>query len=182
MNDFWKEHPEFWRNKTLGNPMYIAQKEEMASDLRTLIEALDITTVIDVGGYDGRMKKLLPRGVKYHNLDIFTGFDVTHEWTHQLIEKNIVLDDPVHTLAFTSLFLIGIRPEAAQHVLTQMRKYSKTQYYFEEEGCEDWSGQNWKQLNNDFGGKWAYNWETFIGGVDYLVSEVNKKWVRIFSK
>ena len=180
--NYWKEYPEFWRNKQLGNEPLKKQKEELASDLRTLIEALEIKTIIDVGGYDGRMKELLPETVEYHNLDIFVGFDITYDWTHQLIEKNIVLDDPEHTLAFTSLTLIALMPSAAQHVLTQMRKYAKTQYYYEEKPGELPKGSNSMQVAKEYGGKWAYDWESFIGNVDQLNSDVNPKWVRIFSK
>jgi hypothetical protein len=179
---YWKDKIDFWRNKTAGNQIYKRQKQEIASDLRTLIEALDITTIIDVGGYKGELGKLLPKNVKYINLDISEGFDVTYDWTHQLIEKNIVLDDWEHTLALTSLFFIVIPPPAVEHVLTQMRKYSKTQYYFEEDADDILEGQNSKQISEEYGGKWAYNWTSIIGDVDYLFSKVNKKWVRIFSR
>lgn len=181
--NFWKDNPKFWESK-ITNPKYAEAKAELVSDIKTLIEALEIKTVIDVCGYKGEVGKMLPPDVEYICLDIVDGFDVTYEWTHQLIERNIVLSDPEHTLAFTSLSLLCFRPEAVNHIVNQMRKYSKTQYYYEEKTHKELSlseTDNFAQVNNDFGGKWTYDWKKFLGDVDLLDSEVGP-WVRIFSK
>lgn len=181
--NFWKQNPEFWQNKT-QNPRYKEQRAELVSDIKSFIDALDITTVIDVCGYRGEIGKMLPKVINYINLDIVNGFDVTHEWTHQLVERNIVLDDPENVLAFTSLSLLCFRPEAAQHIINQMKKYSSIQYYYEEKLKQELllsDTDNYAQVNDDFGGKWTYNWEKFIGNVDLMESKVGP-WVRIFSK
>lgn len=180
--NFWKQNPHFWKEKS-KNPNYDKQKTELGFDIGTLIQAHNIKTVIDVCGYDGSTRKYLPKNIEYISLDIVDGFDVTYDWAHQMIEKNIVID-PKTTLAFTSLSLLCFRPEATQHIINQMRKYSFLQYYYEEKTKPELLMPETDisaQVNSDFGGKWTYDWEKFIGDVDIIDSEIGP-WVRIFSR
>lgn len=181
---FWEEKKDFWRNKTLGNQIYMKQAEEVRRDLKKiekLVAARDVT-YLDVGGYDGRI------GVG-DVIDIFNGFDITKDWKAQWNSLDTTTNKPrnlqeKYNVVFTSLTLITLPPEQVQFILGEMKKVAKDYVYIFEE--ERMGGKSREQVNTDYGGKWQYDWAeeltlagfTTIPMTDFKPSKVNGRWVR----
>lgn len=171
MNDYWKEKPDFWDNRTRDHKKYEDQKFELIMDINHLIDQFGIKRVVDVCGYKGGLRDSFP-GVEYVNLDVVEGFDVTKDWVDQGFESK------PKTLCFESLSLICFPPEQAQFIVDQMLNYSSDLIYlFEEIRPECDHGE---KISDDYGGKWAYHWtKLFSKGHALAHSEVGEKWARI---
>lgn len=178
MTNFWHEYPEFWKNKTLGNPHFEGQKKELIEDVLQIIHERKIERVIDVGGYDGVVGTMLPDGIEYVNLDMLHGFDVTKPWKDQEGMKTIKKDKT--TLVITSVVLICIPPEDLHSLFKEMRKYGHTFYFYEEKYRPELG--DGAQESKQYGGKWNYDWRRLFNGWgkwEYKDSAINPAWIRI---
>lgn len=181
MENWWRDVLEFWKNKTAGNFIYEKQKEEVVNDLESLISEFDIKNIVDVGGYNGEVGKLLEKkkiDVSYTNLDFITKVDVRNDWTEQGFEK----PKKEETLVMTSITLIVLPPEERAKVLKQMFEVGKIVYCFEE--SHDDSIIDGQLLSNDFGGKWAVTLDGIVKecgetkSIRVEQSKINNHWVR----
>lgn len=175
MNDFWKEKPEFWKNKLADHEIYQRQKAEVNQDLIQLLNLNNWNSVLDVGGYKGAQGELLPRQFEYKNIDIIEGFDIRKSWKEQGLDKR-------YDIVMTSLVLITTPPEDLTHVIDEMYAHAKhALYIFEEDRPELEHGT---KLNDDYGGKWSVRLTGIIKdrpvfkSVKVIQSRVNPNWVR----
>ena len=177
--NYWDEKADFWINKTRDNEIYQKQKLELVSDLKKIIREKKIKRVIDVGGYKGIVGTMLPDGVEYINLDFRSGVDISLPWQGQKGMKSFKKEKG--TLIITSLTLIVLPPEAVANVLSESRKYGD-HFYFYEEKFNPEKHQDGQKLNDEYGGKWLYDWERLFkpwGLKNFVTSVVNPNWVRI---
>ncbi len=181
MENWWSVAPEFWKNKTQGNLIYAKQKEEVVNDLSSLIVEFDIKNIIDVGGYQGEIGKLIEEKqiqINYTNLDFITKVDLTKDWIEQGLEK----PKKEETIVATSLCLIAFPPEDRKNILKQMFELGKVIYCFEE--VHDESITDGQRLSNDFGGKWAVTLDGIVKecgetkSIRIEQSKINNHWVR----
>lgn len=180
--NFWEEKREFWRNKTVGNQIYLKQAYEVRRDLRKIAAMVPHKDVsfLDVGGYDGRI------GVG-DVIDFYNGFDLTKDWksqwesidTHSHKPRNL---KEKYNVTFTSLTLIAFPPDQVQFILSQMKEITTDYIYLFE---EDRIGDARVQVNTDYGGKWQYDWMAELTKAGFQVypgsfepSNVNGRWVR----
>lgn len=177
--NYWDEKSDFWRNKTQHNDIYEKQKLELVSDIKKIIRDKNIKRVIDVGGYKGIIGTMLPDGVEYINLDFRSGVDIALPWQGQNGLKTFKKEKG--TLVITSLTLICLSPEALAITLSECRKYGDT-FYFYEENFNPEKYHDGQQINDDYGGKWIYDWERLFkpwGLKNFVSSVVNPNWIRI---
>ncbi len=178
--NYWEDKVDFWGNKTKDNPVYDRQKREVRDDILKIVEAYHIKRVIDVGGYKGELGQLLPDGIEYINIDFTTGVDITKPWLGQ---KGMTTFKKVKgTLTVASLVLVCLSPDDAAAVVSEMKRYSDLQYFFEEQLPD---GKEYgQQINDAYGGKWVHD----LSNGPYLdephsirQSAINKRWIRVLN-
>lgn len=171
---WWKDKPEFWANKTLGNPTYEQQGKELGAFLTDLSEHVQATNILDVGGYQGRMKQYLPEYLLYNNYDIVNDVDITQPWDEQTGGR-------IHfDIVFTSLTLLCFPTQEVEKILWEIYGHANKAVVIYE---EKWNAnlKNGTQINQDYGGKWSYNWLQLMkqknkAFVHYQISGVNSQW------
>lgn len=173
--NYWEEKPDFWKNKTDGDAIYEAQGRELGAVINDLAKRLGAQSVLDVGGYTGRMRQYLAPGLHYFNYDIVNGIDITKPWDKKG-EPRMKYD-----IVFTSLTLICFSPEDVEKIMWEIRGHAtKAIVLFE----EDWFGHpsfvNGRKISEEYGGKWQHNWLPLLkahdGNVKKRRSEVNAAW------
>ncbi len=173
--NFWEEKPDFWGNKTLDNAIYEQQGHELGDHINNLAIELKARSVLDVGGYKGRMRDHIKKTLTYFNYDLVNGVDITQPW-ERLGEQRMKYD-----IVFTSLVLLCFSPEDVEKIIWEMRGHAlKAIVLFE----EDWYGtpsfQHGRKISDEFGGKWQYNWLQILkardGNVHMKRSAVNPAW------
>lgn len=179
MKKWWAEKPDFWHNKTNDNDIYVDQKRELAAFIKENF-AMGERDILDVGGYKGKAEEYLSAGgLRYTNYDIVSGFDITKDWDTQTGGHPKYFD-----LSFTSLVLICFPPEKVRHILREMLAHTREGIIIYEQFDPE-QKEVVKQVSDEYGGKWIYNWEKLIGEVfsfdefrrfDFKVSKVNPRW------
>jgi len=171
---FWGDSKQFWERKTFGNEIYARQKRELLFDIHNFGKMHNIRRVIDVGGYKGDLAHRL-KDFDYRCIDIVNGFDITKDWESQGLKKLPA------TMCFTSLTLLCFPPEQVEFILSEMLKYSRQIYLFEEYNTSCYEHK--QKISDEYGGKWAYDWARFAHhhAADFSItmSKVNKAWARV---
>lgn len=156
--NYWEEKIEFWRNKTYGNKVYTAQKQEIADDIYKLAKTRSCKSVLDAGGYDGALGKLLPEDIEYKCVDIKTGFDLTKNWPDQGINQQ-------YDIVVFSLVLLTISPDYIYFVMNEAYRCArKIIYVYDENPGQLMPGH---QVSDEYGGKWIVTLAGIIGDKKY---------------
>ncbi len=176
--NYWQEKPDFWQNKLAGNAMYDQQAQELGAHLNALATELGAKTILDVGGYKSRMRQHITPTLTYFNYDLINGVDITKPW-EKLGEPRIKYD-----ITFTSLVLICLPPEEVEAVIWEMRGHTEKAIVLYEENFYGTPGfEHGKKINEEYGGKWEYNWLKILKAHDHNIkmrhSTVNKNWSMI---
>jgi hypothetical protein len=176
--NYWKEKIDFWENKTKDNKIYQSKNREIIADVIKIIRKNEIDQVIDVCGYKGELEKLLRffgfKG-RYINIDFRTDVDVTLSWDKQL---SVPIDKTKKTLSICSLSLMCIPSEEILNVMYEIDIHAKYQYYLEQDFIK--GKEHAEKLNDQFGGKWNYDWSIFFPKIKIETSKVNKSWVKFY--
>lgn len=172
MSNWWGDKNNFnnWLGKLKYKPDYKEQGKEVINDLKSLCTS---DSFLDVGGGDGRI------GLGT-SIDISNGFDITKNWEKQGLTSTF-------EVVFTSLVLVTLPENEVDIVLTSMAKHSQRFIYlFEEIGRGPGSCGVQISPDNDYGGKYAHDWEThvrrlFPNAMIYFWDSTTKpqNWVRI---
>lgn len=176
--NYWQEKPDFWRNKIQGNQIYDAQGQELGDHINELIRRHGAYSVLDVGGYNGRMRQYISPDVTYFNYDIINGFDITKPWDTKH-EPRMLYD-----IVFTSLVLVTQPPEAVDHIIDEMRRHAVKAVVLFEENWFGWQNfEDGRKISDEHGGKWQYNWIWRLharqGNTVITRSRVNEHWAII---
>lgn len=169
-NDWWKNESNFneWDHKTKRYPVYDEQKEELTSDIKSLIDGLGgKPTILDVGGGNNRLE--LPN-VKV--IDIQDGFDITKDWKKQGLTKK-------YDIVITSLTLIVFDEETVEFIVKQMRKHAKKYIYIYEETWQ--SKECGVDIAEGASPKYSHVWVYHLGPATVIKpSAINPRWIRMF--
>lgn len=173
--NYWEQNPSFWESKINGSTIYDVQGKELGDHINALATELGAKTVLDVGGYKSRMRQYIKPTLTYFNYDIINGMDITKPW-ERLGEPRIKYD-----ILMTSLTLLCFSPEDVEHIMWEMKGHAtKAIVLFEEDWHDRISFEHGSKMNDDYGGKWQYNWLKVLkahdDNVQRLQSAVNPHW------